>query len=79
MAGLELFISGINRKRNRLNENHMKDIGPTDKYVQHIGKLNRKQCRMSMELLIGHIYLQCVLHKRTAKSSSYRKNDVSSV
>ncbi len=48
--------------------------GPTDEFVQHIGKLNRKHCRLSMGFVTGHMRLQCVPSKRnTSKAYSCRK------
>ncbi len=48
--------------------------GPTDGYVQFISKLDRKHCRMLIELLTGHINLQYMLHKmRRAKIPSCRR------
>ncbi len=48
--------------------------GPTDRYVQFIGKLDKKHCRMLVGLLNGHINLQHMLHKmRRVKTPSCRR------
>ncbi len=38
-------------------------MGPADRYVQFISKLDRKHCRMEVGLLTRHINLQYMLHK----------------
>ncbi len=45
--------------------------GPTDRYVQFISKLDRKDCRLLVGLLTGHINLLYMLHKmRRAETPS---------
>ncbi len=85
MRGLDLLVwklSTISFKQKKTGwmENFRKVWRPTDKYVEHTGKLDRKHCMLSMEVLTGHIYLQYVLHKRkTAKACLYKKYSACSV
>ncbi len=48
--------------------------GPADRYVQFISKLDRKHCRMLVELLTMHMNLHYMLYKmRRAKTPSCRR------
>ncbi len=45
--------------------------GPTDRYIQFIGKLDKRHCRLLIELPIGYINLAYILPKMRKSKTPY--------